>query len=106
MHGGFDISFENLHKTNKKCTPLQIMYYQMALNLFKTLNSQDHELSFETITVYDQIVCSRRQIKFQIHRDFTYKIGLNTTENKLYYLNNQIGLNLLDLNYVHYKKTN
>ena len=85
-------------------TKMQIMYYQMALNLFKTLNSQEHELSFETITVYDRIVCSRRQIKFQIHRNFNYKIGLNTTANKLNYLNNQIGLNLLNLTYVHFKK--
>ena len=30
-HDDFDISFENLHKTHKKCTPLQIMYYQLAL---------------------------------------------------------------------------
>ena len=37
-HGGFDISFDNLHKSHKKCTPTKIMYYQLALNLHKTLN--------------------------------------------------------------------
>ena len=30
-----DISFENLHKNNMKCTPKQIMLYQIALRLYK-----------------------------------------------------------------------
>ena len=38
MSGGFEISFENLHKRNKKCTPDQIMLYQQALQLHKTIN--------------------------------------------------------------------
>ena len=82
MHGGFDISFDCLHKTHKKCTPIQIMHYQMALNLFITFDNSDRELSFESVAVLDQIICTRRQIKLQIQRNFTSKIGLNTTVNK------------------------
>ena len=104
MHGSLDISFDRLHKTHKKCTPTQIMYYQMALNLFKIVNNTDHELSFESLTILDQVICTRRQIKFQVQRNFTSKIGLNTTANKLYHLNNLIGLDLLNLTLVHFKK--
>ena len=104
MHGGLDISFDCLHKTHKKCTPNQIMYYQMALNLFKIVNSSDHELSFESLTVLDQVIWTCRQIKFQVQRNFTSKIGLNTIANKLYHLNNLIGLDLLNLTLVHFKK--
>ena len=37
-------------------------------------------------------------------RKFNTKIGMNTTANKLYHLNNLIRLNMLNLNFVHYKK--
>ena len=104
MHDGFDISFDNLHKIHKKCTPNQIMYFQLALSLHKVLNHDGNELNFETITVLDQLVCTGRQIRFQIYRNSNCKIGFNTTANKLFYLNNKIGLDLLNLNWVHFKK--
>ena len=104
MFKGFDISFDSIHKIQKKCTPIQIMYYQMSLSLFKIINNNDEDLSFETITVLNQIVCSRRQIKFKIFRDFNTKIGLNTTANKLYHLNDLISFDLLNLTFVHFKK--
>ena len=98
--GGFDISFENLHKSHKKCTPTQIMYYQLALNLHKTLNFDDCELSFEIITVLDQLICNRRQVLFQIFRNSNTKIGFYTTANKLFYLNNKIGLEQLNQTFI------
>ena len=104
-HGGLDISFENLHKSHKKCTPTQIMYYQLALNLHKTLNFNDYELSFEIVTVLDQIICTRRQVLFQIFRNSNCKIGFNTTANKLFYLNNKIGLEQLNQNFIRFKGT-
>ena len=76
----------------------------MLLSLFKIINNNDEDLSFETITVLNQIVCSRRQIKFKIFRDFNTKIGLNTTANKLYHLNDLISFDLLNLAFVHFKK--
>ena len=39
-HDGFDISFENLHKAHRKCTPQQIISYQMSLNLYKLVNKK------------------------------------------------------------------
>ena len=67
-------------------------------------NEHENKLSFEHVTIMDQIVCSSRQINFQILRNFNTKIGLNTTANKLYPLNNMIGLERLNLNFIHYKK--
>ena len=104
MHGAFDVSFDNIHKLSKKCTPKQIMYYQLSLSLHKTLNDQENDLSFEHVTILDQIICTRRQTTFQTLRNFNVKIGLNTTANKLYPLNNLIGLDRLNLIFVHFKK--
>ena len=104
MHEGIDIKFENLHKLHKKCTPTQIMYYQLALNLHKTLKHEETDLNFEIITVLDQMVCTGRQIKFQIFRNSNCKIGSNTTANKFFHLNGVIGLDLLNLKRVHIKK--
>ena len=104
MVDGYDVSFINLHKTHMKCTPDQIMLYQIALRLHKLVNDHSNVLSFEHVTVMDQIICTRRQIKFQILRKFNHKIGLNTTANKFYHLNNLISLDSLNLNFVHYKK--
>ena len=72
------------------------MYYQMALNLHKTLNFNKIELSFETITVLYQIICTYRQLNFQILRNSNTKIGLYTTANKLYHLSNKVTLNMLN----------
>ena len=104
MNEGFDISFVNLHKMHKKCTPEQIMLYQISLKLHKLVNEHDNNLSFEHVTVMDQVVCTSRQTNFQIFRKFNTKIGLNTTANKLFPLNNMIGLDRLNLNFIHYKK--
>ena len=104
MHDGLDVSFDNIHKLNKKWTPKQIMYYQMSLKLYKTVNEHNNDLSFEHLTFFDQIICTRRQLRFQIFKNSRSKIGMNTTANKFYHLNNLIGLDLLNLGFVHYKK--
>ena len=80
------------------------MYYQLALSLHKTLNFDECDLSFELITVLEQLVCTCRQVLFQIFRNSNYKIGFNIAANKFFYLNNKIGLELLNLNFVQFKK--
>ena len=60
MHGGYEISFDNLHKTHKKCTPKQIMNYQIALKLHKLINEHDNVVSFEHVMVMDQMICHKR----------------------------------------------
>ena len=103
MYDGFNISFENIHKISKKCTPSQISFYQIAINLHKVLSFDDCP-TFEQTTVLHQIVCGGRQIKFEILRDFNGKIGMNTTANKFHCVSKLIGLDSLNLKYVHFKK--
>ena len=76
----------------------------MALKLHKLVNDHSNILSFEHVTEMDRIICTRGQIRFHIMRKFNTKIGMNTTANKLYHLNNLIGLDLLNLKFVHYEK--
>ena len=61
-------------------------------------------LDFETVTVIDQMILTSRQINFQILRNNTRKIGLNTTTNKFYHISNLIGLDRLNLKFVYFKK--
>ena len=104
MHDGFNISFENLHLSHKKCTPLQHSHYQLALTLYDKLNFNEPEPCHETVTILDQIICTRRQSKFQIYRNNFLKIGLNTTSNKLSHLSNLISLEHLNLSKPQFKK--
>ena len=87
-----------------KCTPNQIMLYQIALNLHKVINDTDTHISTETSSVLDQVICTRRQLNFETFKNNTYKIGLNTTGNKFYHVSRLIGLDKLNLGFVHFKK--
>ena len=57
------------------------MLYQISINLHKVINS-DKSLSFEQVTILNQIICGRRQIKFEIMREFNGKIGMHMMANK------------------------
>ena len=104
MHNSYEISFERLHVLNKKCTPNQIMFYQLALSLYKFYNVNELGLDFETITLIDQMIFTSSQFNFQILRNNKRMIGRNTTANKFYQLNNKISLDRFNLGFVHYKK--
>ena len=103
VHNGFNVSFEDVHKIHFKITTKQIMLYQISLNLHKVLNSVE-SVGSTLVTVLDQIVCGRRQLRFEIVKNFQVKIGMNTTANKFYYVSSQIRLDLLNLSFVQYKK--
>ena len=92
------------HIKCKKSTPSQITLYQSALKLHRTLNENLDNLNFEQITVFNQMICTGRQTNFQITRNNCFKIGMNTTSNKFYSLNNLIGLDRLNMAFVHFKK--
>ena len=50
----------------------------LAISLHKTFNEIDPHLKTETIRLFEQIICSRRQINFELFRNNVYKIGMNT----------------------------
>ena len=73
------------------------------LNLHRVLNLETSPTFVQT-TLLDQIICGGRQLKFEIVRDFKGKIGMNTTANKFFHISKLIGLDLLNLKFVHFKK--
>ena len=97
-----EISFENIHKLCKKSTPKQMTSYQASLNLHKILNEDD--CTSEKVRILDRIVCTRRQLNFEIIKDNKGKIGMNSTVNKFYLINKEISLDALNLSFVHFKK--
>ena len=80
------------------------MLYQISLKLHRVVNDTESHISTETISVFDQVICTRRQLYFETFRNNIYKIGLNTTGSKFYHVNKLIGLDKLNLGYVHFKK--
>ena len=104
MRDNYDVSFENLHINCKKSTPKQIALYQSSLKLYKTLNDNLDDLNFEQVTVFDLLRCSPRQSNFEIERNNVFKIGMNTTSNKLSSLSKMVSLEMLNLPYLHFKK--
>ena len=104
LNVNYELSFEKLHKLSKKCTPSQIMSYKISLKLHKVFNETEPNLQTETVRLFEQTVCSCRQITFELYRNNSYKIGMNTSANKFYHINKLIGLNKLNMNFVHYKK--
>ena len=80
------------------------MLYQQAIQLHKAINQVDFPQSFEHVTIVEQTECTSRQLQFKIFKNDNRKIGMNMTANKLHCISNQIGLDLLNLMFVHYKK--
>ena len=83
--------------------------FTITLNCYSTItyivfNFDETDTSFETLTVLDQIICTRRQINFQIFRINKLKIGINTTANKLSHLNKLIALEKLNHNKAQFKR--
>ena len=80
------------------------MLYHQAIELYKTVNQMNFPNCLEHITIVDQTICIGRQLKFKTFRNNSFKIGMNMTANKLYCISDQIGFDLLNLSFVHYKK--
>ena len=87
MYNCSEILFENIHKLCKKSTPKQITLYQIAIGLHKVLDSIDHECNSEHVRILNNIICTRRQLNFEIVKDQSFKIGMNSFVNKFYHIN-------------------
>ena len=100
-----DMSFIRIHSMCKKCTPEQIMSYQAAIHLYKVINESFEVCTTEHAHLLDNIICTRRQLKFETFKSNRTKIGTNTLANKFHHLSKLISLDLLNLGFVHFKKT-
>ena len=72
--------------------------------MHKNVNHKDFPDTFEQITIADQSICTRRQLKFMIFKNNRNKIGMNMTANKLYQISNLISFDMLNLTFVPFKK--
>ena len=80
------------------------MSYQLSLQLHKSLNEMYNLCTTEHTSILNNIVCTSRQLNFEILRNNRSKIGMNTFSNKFYHITKMISLNNLNLGFVHYKK--
>ena len=78
------ISFEAIHKSCKKCTPNQIMFFQISLQVHKTVNDISQLCTTEHALLLNNVVCTSRQLMFGTLRSNRTKIGMNTLLNKFY----------------------
>ena len=99
-----EVSFDSIHKICNKCTPSQIMSYQQALNLHKKLNEIYVSCTTEHASLISNLVCTRRQLRFEIIRSNKCKIGMNTLSNKFLHISKLISLDNLNYSFVHFKK--
>ena len=99
-----EISFVKIHEICKKCTPAQIMSYQNSLFLHRFINEIFVHCTTEHVRVLNNVVCTSRQLNFEITRSNNVKIGMNTISNKLYHITKLVSLNNLNLSFVHFKK--
>ena len=68
------------------------------------INDLDDSCLTEHARFLHNIVCTKRQINFEIIRDNKSKIGMNCLSNKFYHISKLISLNNLNLNFIHFKK--
>ena len=99
-----EVSFLRIHLLCKKCTPTQIASYQLSLLLHKSISELNETCTTEHALLLNNIVCTGRQINFEIIRNNKCKIGMNKLSNKFYHISKLISLNNLDKNFVHFKK--
>ena len=99
-----ELSFIRIHTMCKKCTPIQIMSFQMSLHLHKTITELYISCTTEMATLLSNIICTRRQLNFEIIKNNRSKIGMNCISNKFYHISKLVSLNNLNLDFVHFKK--
>ena len=94
-------SFVRIYPMCRKCTPSQIMSYQSSLLLHKIVNDIFESCTTEHATLLNNVVYSRRQLKFEIIRS---KIGMNTFWNKFCHISKLISLDSLNLGFINFNK--
>ena len=80
------------------------MLYQISLKLHQVINAHFLLPRTETIRVLEKMVCTSRQLNFEIIRNDKSKIGMIMQANKFYHVNKLIGLDKLNMSFVHFKK--
>ena len=74
------ISFENIHKMNKRATPETFMTYEGAIQLFKLYNANEPSLDWNSLN--ENQILTTRQTNFLIMKTNNTKVGLNILTNR------------------------
>ena len=95
------ISYETLHKMAKRATPEKLMMYKLSLQLHKLVN---HQIPVnDWLYLNEHIIQTSRQQRFKIAKHNRLRLGFNTISNRLWYLNDKIQLDWLNLSFETFK---
>ena len=95
------ISYINIHKMNNRATPGAILYYKLAIQLFKLYNSNVH--NYDWVLLNTNQIFTSRQTTFMAFKSNTSKVGLNLLVNRLSILNGKIPLTWLNETLISFK---
>ena len=95
------ISYENLHKVNKRGTPHQMTLYKHGLLLHKLYNSTEQGDEWMDINFNQSF--NNRCTKFRVFDVSSLKVGKNILSNRLALINNEIEYDWLNKSLNSYK---
>ena len=95
------LSFGSLHEMAGRSTPDKLMFYKLALQLYRTFNYKCP--TNDWLSINFNSVLTSRQNKFSINKTNRLKVGMNILSNRFNTLNGKIDLNWLNLGLDTYK---
>ena len=72
------MSYETLHRINKRATPEKMLLYTHALLLYKIYNDETSTMSWVEMNFPQNF--NARLMKFIVHTAYNYKVGNNLPE--------------------------
>ena len=95
------ISFAQLHKQEKRATPMSFEKYKLSIQLFKIYNGGTMIDDWLDMNVQQNF--NARNPKFHINDFSKLKVGKNILSNRLTCLNNEVDLDWLNLSLIAFK---
>ena len=95
------ISFTQLHKQEKRATPMSFGKYKLSIQLFKIYNGGTMIEDWLDMNVQQNF--NARNSKFHINDFSKLKVGNNILSNRLTCLNNEVELDWLNLSLIAFK---
>ena len=89
------ISYDQLHRMEKRALPNDLMQYKLSIQLYKVYNGDNMNDDWQDMNVQQNF--NARNNLFQISDYSRLKVGKNVLANRLRILNNQIDLDWLNL---------
>ena len=94
-------SFNELHFLCNRAVPEMFLKYKLVMGLYKLYNESFNPMEFAQLN-FNQLL-TRRQVLFKTLKSNQHKVGINSQANRLYYINDQIPLDWLNMSINTYK---